>query len=302
MNRDLDLELLRLFELLLSERHLTRAARRAGVSQPAMSRALARMRSVFRDELFVRGPRGVVPTPRAEALGMEVRDVLERAEQLGRQEHFDPATLDRTFVLAANDFGEGVVLPRVVVRLGAVAPRVKLTTRPHLRDSSDALSSGAIDLVLAVATDLPRDAMSQHLFEDGFRCAVRKGHPRVGKRMTLDLYTELGHVLISPRGEPGGAVDSALEKIGRTRPVAVRIHSFLAAPQIVATSDLVLTGPTRILEPLAEAHGLKLLAPPIDLPRFSVHQAWHARVHRDPVHAWFRGVVASATRDAPGAQ
>jgi len=260
------------------------------------------MRGVFDDELFVRGPRGMVPTPRAEALGVEVREVLERAAQLLRARELDPGTLERTFVVGTTDFVEGVALPCVVSELGRIAPRVSVTVRPTPVDPADALAAGAIDLLLALPSALPRDTMQQHLFDDGFHCVVRKGHPRVGKRMTLDVYTRLSHVLIAPRGEPGSAVDAALARLGRTRTIAVRTNSFLAAPRIVADSDLVLTAPSRLLAPLADLYGLRLLEPPVELANFSVHQAWHPRVHHDPVHAWFRGVVAMAMRNAAPAR
>jgi len=138
--------------------------------------------------------------------------------------------------------------------------------------------------------------MSQHLFEDGFLCAVRRAHPGIGKRLGLDAYIALAHIQIAPRGTAGGPVDDALAERGLARRVAVRTYSFLAAPLLASRSDLVLTAPSRVLLPLAKAFHLRTFPPPLPIPGFRIFQAWHARVHDDPAHRWFRGVLASVAR------
>lgn len=291
-----ELELLRLFDYLARERHVTRAAQRAGITQPAMSRALGRLRDLFGDPLFVRGPRGVVPTARAEALVVEVREVLARARSLTRPAELDPATLERTFVLGTTDFIESTLLPRLARRVAALAPRVRLVSRPLGRDAPELLASGRLDLLITPRAGMPSEALTQHLFDDGFVCAVRADHPRVQKRLSLSTFVELSHVLIAPRGEPGGPVERALGERGLSRHVAVETSSFLAAPVLVAETDLVLTGPKRVLEPLAERFGLALFAPPLELGTFPVHQGFHPRAQSDAAHAWLRGLVVEAAR------
>ncbi len=291
-----ELELLRCFGHLHRERHLTRAARRAGLRPPAMRRALGRLREVFRDPLFVRTPRGMLPTPRADVLAPEVDAVLAAAGALVRPASFDPARLRRTFVIATTDMFEADLIPRLVEALASAAPGVSLTTRPIDDRADDALATGRLDLLIGVRASIPVDAMAAQLFEDGFLCAVRRDHPGVGKRLTLARFAELPHLQIAPRGEPGGAVDAALETLGLTRRIVVRTFGFLSAPAIVASTDLILTAPTRVLRPLAAPFALRLLPPPLELPTFAIWQAWHPRVHEDAAHSWLRKMVAEAAR------
>jgi DNA-binding transcriptional LysR family regulator len=291
-----DLELLRCFAMLHHERHLSRAASQIGLSQPAMSRALGRLRDAFGDPLFVRTPRGMLPTVRADALAPRVLAVLEAAAALVRPAAFDPKTLVRTFVIGTADFFDAQLVPRLVELLAKTAPGVSIQTRPHADDVADALSSGRLDMMLGVRESVPPDAHATKLYEEGFVCAVRRDHPRVGKRLSIERFVELPHLLIAPRGNPGSIVDTALAARGLSRRVVVRVHTFLSAPAIVASSDLVLTAPSRVLEPLARHFRLRLLPPPIPLPNFSVFSAWHPRVHDDPAHAWFRATIVGASK------
>ena len=291
-----DLELLRCFVLLHRERHLTRAARHAGLSQPAMSRALGRMRTLFGDPLFVRSPSGMVPTPRADAIAPEVQAVLDAAGALVRPARFDPRELARTFVVATTDSVDAHLVPPLIETLTAAAPGVSLALRPVGDDTADALATGRFDLVIGARELIPSEAIAARLLEDSFVCAVRGDHPGVGKRLTLDRFCELPHLLIAPRGVPGGPVDTALDALGRSRRVVVRTHTFLSAPQIVSRSDLILTAPRCVLEPLAVPFRLRLLAPPLAVPGFDVWSAWHPRFQHDPAHAWFRGLVDAAAK------
>jgi len=294
--QNMDFELLRCFSHLHRERHLTRAAEAAGLSQPAMSRALGRMRELFDDELFVRTPRGMLPTPRADALAPEIDSVLAAADALGRPAAFDPAKLERRFVIAMADMFELDLVPRLVEALSAIAPGVTLTTRPVGEHPDDALATGRLDLLIGPRMGIPADAITSRLLEDSFICAVRGDHPGVGKRLTLAKFCELPHLQIAPRGEPGGAVDDALDALGTSRRVVARTHGFLAAPAIVAASDLILTAPTRVLRPLAGPFGLRLLPLPFEVPSFTAWQGWHPRVDADPAHAWFRAQVTAAAK------
>jgi len=290
------LELLRCFATLYRERHLSRAAVRAGLSQPAMSRALARLRARFGDPLFVRTPRAMLPTPRADVLAPRVTAVLEAADALVRPVAFEPARLTRTFTIATAGFFDGVLVPRLAVALARAAPGAEITTRPFGDDLADGLAGGRLDLMIGIAESVPASARRIRLYEDSFVCAVRRGHPAVGDRFTLKGFAALAHLLVAPAGTPGGRVDRALAARGLARRVAVRIHSFAPAPAIVAGSDLVLTAPRRLLEPLAAPFGLRLLPPPVELASFAVFAAWHPRVHDDPAHAWFRAQVTAASR------
>ncbi|MBX3273859.1 MAG: LysR family transcriptional regulator [Sandaracinaceae bacterium] len=293
-----DLALLRVFDHLHRERHLTRASRQLGLSQPATSRALARLRELFADPLFVKSPRGMIATPRADALAPAIRDVLWRAADLVRPSDVALEALERELVIGSVDFLEADLLPRLAARVAELAPRVSLTSRPLIAaDAGDALAEGRLDLVIGVRPYLPPEAMATHLFDDSFVCVVREGHPVVRRSLSLDRFCALSHVLIAPRNEPGSPVDDVLATLGRTRHVAVRTHTFLSAPLVVAATDHVLTGPARVLVPTATQVGLRLFTPPIELRSFAVWAAWHPRVQHDPVHAWLRGLVREV---APG--
>lgn len=291
-----DLDLLRCFTVLHRERHLSRAAVRAGLSQPAMSRALGRLREAFGDPLFVRTPHGMLPTARADALAPRVTSVIEAAGALVRPVAFEPARLARAFVVATAGFFDGQLVPRLVQAMARQAPGVEIITRAIAGDTGDALATGRCDLMISIAEGIPSTTRRVRLYEESFVCAARRGHPGIGRRLTLKTYVALPHLLIAPGGSPGSPVDSALAARGLARRVAVRIHTFPAAPVIVAGSDLILTAPSRVIAPLAEPFGLRLYPPPLPLASFPVFAAWHPRVHDDPAHIWFRGQVAAAFR------
>lgn len=294
-----DLDLLRMFLAVHHARHLTRAADAIGRSQPAMSRALARMRDAFDDELFVRTPRGLVPTARADVIATEAAELLARAHALVRPERFDPARLSRCFVVATSDLVEQELVASVVALLAAEAPGVDVTFRPVTGDVEGDLASGRTDLLFAPRAGLSPELVTRHLFDDGFLCAARRDHPALRRGLTLELYARLGHVQIAPRGLPGGPVDDVLATRGLARRVAVRTPSFLAAPLLAARSDLLLTAPSRVLVPLAAQFGLRLHDPPIAIPGFAMHQVFHPRAAADPAHRWFRELIERAVRPAP---
>ncbi|HEY1549870.1 MAG TPA: LysR family transcriptional regulator [Kofleriaceae bacterium] len=291
-----DLDLLRAFATLHHERHLSRAAIRVGLSQPAMSRVLGRLRVAFGDPLFVRTPRGMLPTSRADELAPQVLAVLDAAGKLIRPPAFDPATLARTFTIGVSDFFDAELIPRLIEILAREAPGVAITTRPPADDIADALAGGRFDLLLGVRESVPADAQITKLYDETFVCAVRRDHPRVGKRLSIERFVAERHLLIAPGGNPGSRVDTALAARGLSRRVVARVHTFLSAPAIVASSDLILTAPRRVLEPLAKPFALRLLPPPVDVAGFSLFAAWHPRVHGDPAHAWFRAVLGAASK------
>ena len=256
-----------------------------------MSRVLARLRDTFRDPLFVRTPTGMVPTARADEIAPRIAEIVVATAALVNQTAFDPAQLVRTFTLVTAGFAEGQILPTLVAELAVEAPGVTLSMRPASSPmyGAEQLERGA-DLLLTVKDGLPPNAKRTLISHEGFACAVRKGHPV--KRLTLDRFCELGHVLVSPGETAGSVVDSALAKIGRTRRVVVRVHTFALAPSIIAASDLVITAPRLSLR----ATDFAVHAPPLELPTYGVYLAWHPRVDTDPASKWFRAKVLAATR------
>jgi len=281
------------FDALLEERNVTRAARRVGVTQPAMSHSLQKLRELFDDPLFVRKSHGLLPTPRALELGLVIQGALASIEGALAPARFDPTRDERRFVVAASDYVEFVLLPPLLRRLGQQAPGVVLEVRPWgLHEVPDALARNEVSLMLGFYDELPPKHKAQRLFEEEYVCIVRRGHPQVRKELSLERYLKLGHVLVSQRADSPGSVDRALQKRGQRRHVAARVSHFLMVPQLVANSDLVAAVSRRVAEPFAKALGLRVLAPPLQLPRGRVSQVWHEQLDNDPAHRYLRETIA----------
>lgn len=291
---DVDLNLLVVLDALLAEASVTRAAARLGRTQPAVSRSLGRLRDLLGDPLLVRDGTTMVPTPRALALRGPVQRVLRSvtAEVLSEQ-RFDPGTATRTFTLASADYTEATLLVRALVRLAAEGPGIDLVLQP-----GDHTAIDEVELTLFPGRPVQGSARSVFVGDEGFSCLVRADHGSVGEVLDLETYAALPHVLVAPRGKPGGVVDQALERLGRSRRVWARTRSFLVAPELIARSDAILTIPTRLGRLAASRLPLRLLEPPLPLPTFAMHVSWHARWHHDPGHRWLRGVVIEELRRA----
>lgn len=292
--RALNLNLLLVLDALLTERHVTRAARRLGLTQPAVSNALAQLRTALGDPLLVRGPGGMVPTPRAQALTGPLRAALAALEEtLAPEAPFDPARAERTFVLATTDFVSYVLLPRLLQRLAAEAPGIRLQVRAwsHHR-VPPTLETGEVDLMLGFYPRLPPGHHEQRVFRDQFVCVVRRDHPTVRDKLTLRQYVGLSHVLVSEEGSGPGVVDVALAAKGLQRRVGLRLSHFLLVPPVLAATDMVAALSERVAEPFARHLPLRLLPPPLPLPTDWIRQVWHERTNASPPHVWLRSVIA----------
>lgn len=301
---ELDLNQLPVLAVLLETRQVTRAAQRLGLSQSATSHALARLREVFGDPLLVRGPEGLVLTRRAEALQQPLREALDRLEgAVFAPAPFDPARAERTFSVAAADYLEIELAPNLLRRTRAEAPGIQLWFRSFGDEALKSLADGTLDLLIAPPRpELDRPGLrTRQLFEDNFVSLVRPGHPALKRRWTPELFAELPHAFVAPRGRPGGAVDVALDKLGLTRKVVFATPHFLVAPLVIAESDLVLTIPRRMAAALEGRLGLVQVEPPVELPNFPVAMFWHERSHGEGAHVWLREAVvaASEVRRAP---
>lgn len=295
-NRSADLSLLPALRALLEERSVTRAAERAGMSQPSMSRALARLRRLFGDQLLVRGPSGSMLTARAVILAAELPAVLDDMERLVRPPKFDPATAIGRFVIVTPDYVSLVLLPAVLRRVRREAPGIAIDIRSVASiDGYEALAT-TVDLVIGVVESGAGGLYHQRLFDDGFACLLPRSRARRGKPLTLDEYVAIPHAIITITGRGGGAVDAALERLGRPRRIALRIQSFLAVAWVIADSDVAVTLPRLVAEHTAPLVGLTVADVPLDLGTFTMTQIWHARRHKDPAHAWLREIVAAEAR------
>jgi len=290
-----DLNLLGTLDALLQEGSVTAAARRVGLSTPAMSHALARIRERLGDPILVRAGRGMVLTPRAEALKARVHTIVNEARQaLEPERAFVARELARTFVVHASDYVLtvlGLVVDRI---LRAEAPEAALRFTPNAADDAAMLREGGSDLAVGIYGDLPPEMRSRVLLTDRFVCVVRADHPRVGKRLSLEQFVDLPHVQVAPRGKPGGYIDDVLRERGLARAVTRAVPYFLTALQLVAQTDYVLTISERIARPLAPTLGLRLLEAPLALRPYALGLVWHPRFDGDAGHRFVREVFARA--------
>jgi DNA-binding transcriptional LysR family regulator len=287
--RTLDLNLLVALDALLAERNVTRAATRLNLSQSATSAALGRLRAVFGDPLLLRTAGGMLPTSKGQELAAPVRQVLGEIGRLIRAPSgFDPAGAEVTFTIAASDYVEYAILPRLVDLLEARMPRARLAVRPmDFGAVGRQLESGEVDLGILGAAFAPPNVRSRPLFRERFVCVVRRDHPRLLNRLTLDDFCELDHVLVSPSG--GGftaQADDALAAIGRRRRVRLSVPHFLLVPEILTRSDMLVVLPARLAHGYGER--FRVFDLPFEMAPFTLVAIWHERTHRDPALAWLR--------------
>jgi len=301
--RSVDLNLLVVLDAVLAEGSVQGAAKRLALSPSATSHAMARLREQFGDPLLVRAGRQMVPTARAEALRGPLREVLQRTEGLFRPPGaVEPSTVQRALRVVTTDYVELVLMPSLSARFAREAPGIDLHTSRGRDDFARWLRDGRADLAIGVFYDAAApglaDLAREELFSERFVCVVRADHPVVEAGLDLEAYTALHHVLVSPGGGTTGIVDQLLEARGLGRRVARTTPSFLAAPRLVTGTDYVLTLSERLARSLAPALGLAILAPPIELPSFTISLVWHERWSADPVHRWLRGQVRDLSAQA----
>ncbi|GAM03673.1 LysR family transcriptional regulator [Novosphingobium sp. MBES04] len=294
-----DLNLLPIFVALMEERNVTRAAQRVGMTQPALSNALSRLRVMLQDQLFIRERYGIQPTPIALELAPTIAESLAKLDDavLGQQA-FDPAKAERVFTIAPNGYVEFVLVPAVVARLQKIAPGIKLRLTPYGNDLAETgVVSGTTALVLGRIVDPPDNLVVQHLMEESLACAVRADHPTVADTMTRAQFEALKHVNIMPPGRMRAGLFQALAQQDLKREVAISVTNFFAVAEMVAATDYCATLPSLICQRLRQDPRLKVLPTPVDLGTFPVEMAWHVRYRQDPAHRWLRGLIADVVRD-----
>jgi LysR family transcriptional regulator, mexEF-oprN operon transcriptional activator len=290
----LDLNLLVAFDALLTERSVTRAAARIGLGQSAMSHNLARLRTLFGDELLTRGADGMRPTPRALALADPVRVTLSQIQAAVLQrEAFDPSTADRVFKIGLADSIEVAVIPALVARLRQEAPGVGLRLRSINRISIlEELDAGTLDLGIGVFNQGQIHHKRRPLYTDSFICLFNPAQLNLCPPISLADYLRVPHVLTSLTEDTHGAVDEALAKRKLKRVIALTTPGFLAVPFVVRRAPVITTMPSKLARYFAEAFGLATSPAPIELPTFTISLLWHASFDQDPAHLWLRQAVS----------
>lgn len=302
--RSVDLTLLLVFVELVRHRKLTTVAARLGLTQSAISHALKRLRDQFDDELFLRRPAGVEPTARALALEPRIAAVVESARALLAEEApFDPEAANRTIRARMLDFETSLFAGPLAERLRRVAPHMRLSVRSAtLRDSIELMARGELDVSVGYFPSLPEAFRSRPLFEENYAVVARKSHPGIGRKLTLDRYARLDHMLVSFDGGFRGIVDQALEGLGRERRVVAALPSFFPALATVAKTDLIATVPRRLAEQQAARFGLVIMDPPLAIRSFVVAAVHHRRLDRDAALQWFMGELEALAGKRAGHQ
>jgi DNA-binding transcriptional LysR family regulator len=281
-----DLNLFVVFDVIYTERNLTRAGEVLCLTQPTVSNALSRLRKTFNDELFVRSPKGMAPTPVAENIIGRVRDALQLLDaSVLEGDLFDPAISDRVFRVSMNDVTESLLLPALMDDLGREAPNMTVqsyyTRRPDL---PTAFSSGELELAIDIVGRANPQLCHAPLFRERHVCLVRPDHPDIGARLSLEQYLALEHIHVSSRRQGLGLVDTELNRMGYQRKIRLRLQHYMVAPDVVHRSNLALTVPSH----WAQKTGLRALELPFVMPAQGSHLLWHKSADGDQANRWVR--------------
>lgn len=303
--RTLDLNLLRVFDTVMAERNLTRAADRLAMTQPAVSNALRRLREAVGEALFTRAAFGVVPTARADALWPEVRAALAQLRDVFEPTAYDPARQPRTFALAMADAASALLLPPLVLAMQNHHALADLRVLPlTTRDPTPLLDRGEADLAIGHFPELITRQVTlganaplrhQRLDESEHVCVMRRGHPLESAELTLEAYCAAEHLLVSFSGRAQGQVDEALSGMGLQRRVVLAVNQFFTAGRVVAQTDLLTVMPRAYLAVTGAADALVCRPLPINLAPLQLRMVWHRRHDIDPAHRWLHQQVIEAS-------
>jgi DNA-binding transcriptional LysR family regulator len=293
-----DLNLLKAFDALMAERAVTRAARQIGLSQPAMSHALSRLRHLFKDELFIRTPAGMEPTGRAREIAALLGPALDGIRSAcNLATAFDPATTERIFRVGMAEYAEIALVERLTEAFAAMAPKATLQlVTVTSGDYAERLDTGAVDAVLLHLGTMPPRLDSQVAWQEPFLCLARRGNPLLRHKLSIEAYAALPHLLVSPRGVGRGGMDGALAERGLQRRIALLVATYLAVPLALARSDLVATVPARTARRIAAMADLEIHPSPLDVT-VEITLAWHRRDARYPAQVWLRSLLMRAAAE-----
>lgn len=307
--RALDLNLLRVFDEVMTERSLTRAARNLSITQPAASNAMRRFREAVGDELIKREGQEMIPTPRALAIWPAVREALRQLQDVLSPNTFVPAQATMSFVLAMADATAAELIPGLIRVLDQEAPGVSIRVIPlTTRDPRRLLDEGAAHLAIgffpAVLTDLTARSQAgeavafnhQRLFSGDYVCVMRRDHPLARGPLTLNRYCAARHLLVSFSGRPFGFIDEALAVVGRERRIVLTVNQFFTAGQVVTQSDLLTVLPRHFINMTGIADQLVLRELPFVAPQVHVDALWHHRAQRDSAHRWLRETIGALSQ------
>lgn len=293
--RNLDLNLLLVFDAIMRERSVVRAADALAMSQPAVSHALNRLRHALGDKLFLRTPSGMLPTPRAEALALPIRKALNELQLAVEGERFDPAQAERRFTIAVNNYAAVVAVGSIIAAVRAQAPKVRLTLVPSgTLNLTDRLDRGELDLAISARALEGERFASQPLITDSFVAVLRTGHPALRKKLTGETLSGLQHLAISSSGENLDFVDASLRARKAARTIASDVPYLSAGAVLVQSNMVAILGRKLALE-FRRAYPIELRELPFDAPKLQSVMSWHRRFDDLPAHRWLRETITAAT-------
>lgn len=293
----IDLNLLKLFDALIKERSVTRAGQRLGLSQPAASRGLGRLRRLLNDRLVVRTSQGLELTPRAAALSDPVAKLLDDARSIVAPSTFEPSAAFGQLTIATTDHMTLLLMPTLLSKLAQLAPRLDLKIPAPSGNNVKLVAQGDVDLAIGVYDELPARFHHRSLYDEDLVCLIRRDHPVLTEEWTLEHFISLPHISVIITGHGKNTVDEALAHQGLSRRVAVRLPHFLAASMLVAESNMILSLPRRLARRIAMSTPVEVLELPLEIERFTPSMIWHERRHDDPAHVWLRKLIVEISSE-----
>jgi DNA-binding transcriptional LysR family regulator len=292
-----DLNLLIVFDVLMQERNLARAGRRLGLSQPAASHALDRLRHMLHDDLFIRTPEGMRPTPRAEQMAQPVRDALRELRITLEPESFDPSSSTREFSLAVNNYAARAIVPALARNVGNLAPRTSLDIIPiGMREVLDQLDAGGMDVALTTLVDGGERFKCVRIMDDDFVAPLDRSHAATDEAvLSAKRLAEIPHIAITSTGNDTSFIDDALEQRGLTRTIATRVP-FLSVVLMLVGSDRLAVVPRRVADDLARICPLVARELPFASPRIVLSMIWHCRLDNHAAHRWLRDMIKASAQ------
>lgn len=294
----LDLNLLRVFDAVYQCGNVTRAAEKIYLSQPAVSHALTRLRHHLKDDLFVKMPGGVKPTPRAHELATPINDALNLLENAVNPPEFVPEKSHQVFRIATHDYIVTTLMPVIAEYVNEAAPGISIRLHPTEGKTLQLLDNHEVDMAISAFGELPERFMQRQIFEDRYVSVVRRGHALCNVELDVERFSQARHLLVSPRGDERGFIDTLLAKTGRTRHIAMIINQFAPAASIVAASDMILTVPKRLADMYALRYDLEVLQCPLQAPDAFMKTSviWHRRLGQHPAFQWLQDVIINLAK------
>lgn len=293
-----ELTLLQVFDAIMTEGSVTRAGQRLAMSQPAVSNAIARMRDIWKDPVFVKKGRQIEPTAFAQSLWAQVRDPIQQLSSALESRGFDPAQSHRQFRIAIADLSVDLYWLPFSCQVAALAPDVDLYAVPYTRMGViEQLREARIDIGLGPLSQHDRSLRSIPLYQNTYKLVMRKDHPLAGKAITMDDFLAAKHLLVSQSGDPRGNVDQALQRLEKRRRVAMTVNHFSAVPKLLSNSDLIAVVPQMVVGGPQFSSDLWITDPPLDIEASPVYLVWHTRLDRDLGLIWLRNLLEKVVQE-----